>query len=243
LGVSKIWTPRDYCEVCSWGSGVEVDPTHGVGYDFVINRRLWNNIFINIDFSHYVFKDYGIWANSATDYFKNSIWGRRMVELEKVYKEGIDVEINGNLSKDLYFYVSYSYNKWTYEGPHNGGPEEWADADLSDRAKHRFNAGLRYNLFKNTMLLLDYKYQDDQVQQVIDIVDDDPSNLEVREVALESYQVFDFAVEQTLFENRYGMKTAKLKLYINNLFDEAYSNSRGYPMTDRTFGAALNVKF
>jgi iron complex outermembrane receptor protein len=62
-------------------------------------------------------------------------------------------------------------------------------------------------------------------------------------VALESYQVFDFAVEQTLFENRYGMKTAKLKLYINNLFDEAYSNSRGYPMTDRTFGAALNVKF
>ena len=243
LGVSKIWTPRDYCEVCSWGSGVEVDPTHGVGYDFVINRRLWNNIFINIDFSHYVFKDYGIWANSATDYFKDSIWGRRMVELEKVYKEGIDLEINGNLSKDLYFYVSYSYNKWTYEGPHNGGPEEWADADLSDRAKHRFNAGLRYNLFKNTMLLLDYKYQDDQVQQVIDIVDDDPSNLEVREVALESYQVFDFAVEQTLFENRYGMKTAKLKLYINNLFDEAYSNSRGYPMTDRTFGAALNFKF
>ena len=243
LGVSKIWTPRDYCEVCSWGSGVEVDPTHGIGYDVVINRRLWNNIFLNIDFSHYDFRDYGIWANAATDYFKNSIWGRRMVELEKVYKDGIDLEINGNLRKDLYFYVSYSFNKWSYEGPHNGGPEEWADQDLSDRAKHRFNAGLRYNLFRHTMLLLDYKYQDDQVQQIIDIVDDDPSNLEVRDAVLESYHVVDFAIEQTLFENWQNFKTAKLKLYINNLFEEEYSNNRGYPMTDRTFGAALNFRF
>ena len=243
LGVSKIWTPRDYCEVCSWGSGVEVDPTHGVGYDFVINRRIWKNIFFNIDLSHYEFKDYGIWANAATEYFSESIWGRRMIELEKVYKEGIDLEINGNLHKDLYFYVSYSYNDWSYEGPHNGGPEEWADADLSDRAKHRFNAGLRYNLFEKTMLLLDYKYQDDQVQQVIDIVDDDPSNLEVRDVELESYNVVDFAVEQRLFDNWHGLKTAKLKLYVNNLFDEEYSNDRGYPMTDRTFGAAMSLRF
>ena len=243
LGVSKIWTPRDYCEVCSWGSGVEVDPTHGVGYDFVINRRIWKNIFFNIDISHYDFRDYGIWANAATDYFKEAIWGRRMVELEKVYKDGIDLEINGNLHKDLYFYVSYSYNDWSYEGPHNGGPEEWADADLSDRAKHRFNAGLRYNLFEKTMLLLDYKYQDDQVQQVVDIVDDDPSNLEVREVVLDSYHVVDFAVEQRLFDDWHGIKTAKLKFYINNLFEEEYSNSRGYPMTDRTFGAALSVRF
>jgi len=243
LGVSKIWTPRDYCEVCSWGSGVEVDPTHGIGYDFVINRRIWNNIFFNIDFSHYDFRDYGIWADASTDYFKESIWGRRMIELEKVYKEGIDLEINGNLHEDLYFYASYSYNEWSYEGPHNGGPEEWADGSLSDRAKHRFNAGLRYTLFERTMLLLDYKYQDDQVQQVIDIVDDDPSNLEVRDVALDSYHVFDFAVEQKLFDNWHGIKTAKLKLYVNNLFDEEYSNSRGYPMTDRTFGAAINVRF
>ena len=243
LGVSKIWTPRDYCEVCSWGSGVEIDPTHGIGYDIVFTRRLWRNISLNVDVSHYEFQDYSIWANAGTDYFKEAIWGRRMVELEDVHKEGVDVELNGNILDNLSFYLSYSFNEWKYKGPHNGGPEEWADQDLGDRAKHRLNAGVQYNLFENTLLLLDYKFQDKQVQQVIGMVDDDPSDLYVNEVSLDSYHVFDFAVEQQLFQDWYHLKKGTLKLYVNNLFDEAYSNSQGYPMTDRTFGATLSIKF
>lgn len=243
MGVSKIWTPRDYCEVCSWGSGVEVEPTRGIGYDLVFSRRVCKNIFFNIDVSHYEFEDYGIWANAATDYFKEAIWGRRMVELEEVHKEGVDIELNGNIFDDLYFYLSYSFNEWKYEGPLNGGPEEWAKQDLSDRAKHRLNAGLRYNLMENTLVLLDYKFQDDQVQQIVSMVDDDPSDLFVREAALDSYHVFDLAVEQNLFQNWNHIKKGTLKVYVNNVFDETYSNSEGYPMTDRTFGVALNLKF
>lgn len=243
LGMSKIWSPRDYCEVCSWGSGVEVDPTHGVGYDLVFTRRLWKNIALNVDFSLYEFKDYGIWANANTDFFKDAIWGRRMVELEDVQKKGVDIEVNGNILDNLYFYLSYSFNEWKYKGPHNGDPEEWADEDLSDRAKHRLNAGVQYNLFENTLILVDFKFQDKQVQQVIGMVDDDPGNLYVNEVSLDSYHVFDFAVEQQLFKDRYHLKQGTLKLFVNNLFDEEYSNSQGYPMTDRTFGAALSLSF
>jgi len=33
------------------------------------------------------------------------------------------------------------------------------------------------------------------------------------------------------------------KLYVNNLFDEDYENSRGYAMTDQTYGAAINFGF
>ncbi len=243
IGVSKIWTPRDYCEWCSWGSGVEVDPTHGIGYDLIFIRRLWRNICLNVDFSHYEFEDYGIWANAATDYFKDSPWKRRMVELSEVHKDGVDVEINGNIVNNLYFYVSYSYNDWEYEGPHRGGPEEWADQELGDRAKHRLNAGVRYNLFDDTLLLLDYKYQDEQVQQIIDIVGNDPSDLYVHEAALDSYHVFNFAVEQQLFQNWNNIRSPKLKLYVNNLFDENYSNNQGYPMTDRTYGCSLSFDF
>ena len=36
---------------------------------------------------------------------------------------------------------------------------------------------------------------------------------------------------------------AVLKLYVNNLFDEDYENSRGYAMTDQTYGAAINFEF
>lgn len=243
LGVSKIWTPRSYCEVCSWGSGVEMDPAEGIAYDLIFSRRLWNDIFLNADFSHYDFDSYPIWANAATDYFKKSPWGRRMISLEDVVKDGIDIEINGHIVKNLGFYVSYSFNEWKYKGPHNGGPEEWADQDLSDRAKHHFNAGLRYRAFENTLLMLDYKYQSDQIQQLTEMVNDDPSDLFIKEVALDAYHVVDFAVEQTLFTNRCNFRKGTLKLYVNNLFNEEYSNSRGYLMTDRTFGAALSFRF
>jgi len=243
LGVSKIWTPRSYCEVCSWGSGVEMDPAEGIGYDLILSRWLGKDIFLTVDFSHYDFNDYPIWANAATDYFKKSIWGRRMISLEDVHKEGIDIEINGHIIDKLGFYLSYAFNEWKYKGPHNGGPEEWADQDLSDRAKHHLNAGLRYTLFKNTLLLLDYKYQSDQTQQLTEMIDDDPSNLYIKEVTLDSYNVFDFAVEQILFNEWNRIKKATLKLYVNNLLNEEYSNSRGYPMTDRTVGAALSFRF
>ena len=243
LGVSKIWTPRSYCEVCSWGSGIEMEPAEGIGYDLILSRRLWNDIFLNIDFSRYDFCDYPIWADAATDYFKKSIWGRRMISLEDVRKDGIDIEINGQLIKNLGFYVSYSFNEWKYRGPHNGGPEEWADDDLSDRAKHRLNAGLRYRALKNTLLLLDYKYQSEQTQQLTEMVNDDPSDLYIKQVSMDKFHVFDFAVEQVLFTDWNKLKKGTLKLYVNNVLDEEYSNSRGYLMTDRTFGAALSFKF
>lgn len=243
VGVSKIWTPRSYCEVCSWGSGVEMDPAEGIGYDLIFSRKLWKNIFLNVDFSHYDFDSYPIWANASTDYFKNSPWGRRMVSLEDVKKDGVDIEINGTLGRSTEFYASYAYNEWKYKGPHNGGPEEWADQDLSDRAKHRLNAGIRYRLFNNTLLLTDYKYQSEQSQQVIEMFDDDPNNLFVKEVSLESFHVFDFAVEQLLFNEWNSMKKGTLKLYVNNLLNEEYSNSRGYPMTDRTVGASFSFRF
>ncbi len=243
LGVSKIWTPRSYCEVCSWGSGVEMDPAEGIGYDLILSRRLWRDIFLNVDFSRYEFSDYPIWANAATDYFKKSPWGRRMISLEDVEKDGIDIEINGQLMKNLGFYVSYSFNEWKYKGPHNGGPEEWADQDLSDRAKHRLNAGLRYRALKNTLLLLDYKYQSEQTQQLTEMVNDDPSDLYIKQVSMDKFHVFDLAVEQVLFTEWNKLKKGTLKLYVNNLLEEEYSNSRGYLMTDRTFGAALSFKF
>ena len=243
LGVSKIWSPRSYCEVCSWGSGVEMDPAEGMGYDLIFSGKLFKNIFFNVDFSHYDFDSYPIWANAATDYFKEALWGRRMVSLEDVKKDGVDIEINGFLGNATEFYASYAFNEWKYEGPHNGGPEEWADADLSDRAKHRFNAGIRYRLLENTLLLLDYKYQSEQTQQVLEMIDDDPSNLYVREVSLDEYSLFDIAVEQVLFKEWRQFKKGSVKVYVNNLLDEEYSNSRGYPMTDRTFGVAMNVSF
>jgi iron complex outermembrane receptor protein len=37
--------------------------------------------------------------------------------------------------------------------------------------------------------------------------------------------------------------TSLLKIYAKNIFDEEYKNASGYPATDRTFGAALSMRF
>jgi outer membrane receptor protein involved in Fe transport len=91
------------------------------------------------------------------------------------------------------------------------------------------------------LLLLDYEYQDEQVAYNSEEVEEDVWIF--YSVPMDSYDVFDFAVEQTLFK-KYGFaKDAVLKVYVNNLFDEEYENSSGYPMTDRTIGTALSFRF
>jgi iron complex outermembrane receptor protein len=72
---------------------------------------------------------------------------------------------------------------------------------------------------------------------------DHPGVYDWHTVEMDAYQVFDFAIEQTLFQKYGAIENGLLKFYINNLFDEEYENTRGYPMTDRTFGAALSFGF
>jgi iron complex outermembrane recepter protein len=241
LGVSKIWSPTSYCPHCSWGSGIELDPVHGVGYDLVLMRRLWNDINLKIDFSYYEMKDYVVSA-SDQDYIDAGGWERRRMNLEEVIQEGVEVELNGHLFDPLSFYVSYSYTDWRYHGPNTGIYVRVAER-LDDRAKNRVSAGLKYRPFENTMVMLDYKYQDDQVALACEEEPEGSENWVCTENPMDAYEVFDFAIEQTLLKDRYHIRDAKLKFYINNLFDEEYENSRGYPMTDRTYGASLSLDF
>lgn len=208
----------------------------------MLTRRIWKDINLKVDFSYYEINDYVVSADSKSSYYKKSPWGRRKINLDKVIKEGVEVEINGHIIDPLSFYVSYAYNDWRYKGP-NTGPAGVAGEKLGDRAKNRVNAGLRYNLFENTLLLLDYKYQDEQIAEVCE--EDPPGSdfWDCYDNPMDSYDVFNFAIEQTLFKKRGFIKDAVLKFYVNNLFDEDYENSRGYPMTDRTYGGALSFKF
>lgn len=196
---------------------------------------------MKVNFSYYEMNDYVV-STSDKDYIKESPWSRRKLNLEQVIKEGVEVEINGHIFDPLSFNVSYSYTDWRYHGPHTA-PYGDATERLDDRAKNRFNAGLRYKVFENTLLLLDYKYQEKQIRL---ICEEEPEGSDIwncYDNPMAAYHVFDFAIEQTLFKKRGFIKDAVLKFYVNNLFDEDYENSRGYPMTDRTYGGALSFGF
>lgn len=196
---------------------------------------------MKVNFSYYELNDYVVSAGDR-DYIAEGPWGRRRLNLEQVIKEGIELELNGHIIDPLSFYVSYSYTDWRYHGPHTA-PYGDAAERLDDRAKNRVNAGLRYKLLENTLFLLDYKYQEKQIALNCEEEPEGSDNWNCYDNPMDSYHMFDFAIEQTLFKKLGFFEDGSLKLYINNLFDEKYENSRGYPMTDRTYGVALSFGF
>ncbi len=224
-GVSKIWhAPDAHGTYNARGRpiGREMDPEHGMGYDLILQRRLWRDIEIQIDYSLYLIDDY----MSGGDNLEGT-----------VERDGVGLQMGGHLTEDLSFYASWAWQDFGYDGNDAGGHEV-----VDQRAKNRIGAGLRYNLLENTMLLLDYSYQDDEITE--DWTDNsDGTSTFNGYTEIPAYHLFDFGVQQTLFKNAGWFHDGVLSAYVKNLFDEEYSNAKGWPAIDRTYGVSFKVKF
>ncbi len=246
VGVSRIFrAPINFGDFNPRGmpAGAWVDPEHGIGYDFVFSRRLVKDIQLKINYAYYEIKDYLAWN---WDYARYTPSGSNpvtpgmeyqdyIINLDKVTRHGLEVQLTGHLMDDLSFYIGYAYQTFDSKGGEPAG-----ETAVDDMAKNRVNAGLRWQLFENTLVLLDYKYQDEQVVQKGEEVT--PDEWVFTRIPMDAYHIFDLAIQQTLFKNRGPLKKASLKVYVNNLLDEDYENLSGYPATDRTFGAALSFE-
>ena len=247
IGVSRIWrAPVNYADFNPRGmpAGAWTEPEHGIGYDAVLSRRLFSDIQLKINYAYYEIEDYLAQNWDYAEYTPgpgNPVtpgmeYKDYVINLEKIVRHGIEVQFSGHLMDDLSFYLGYAYQKFE-----NKGGEPAGENVVDDIAENRINAGLRYDLFQNTTLLLDYEYQDDQVAQKSEEVA--PGEWNFTEIPMNAYHVFDLAVRQTLFARWGSLENATLKVYVNNLLDEEYENLSGYPATDRTYGAALDVYF
>lgn len=195
-----------------------------------------------LDFSHYDFDTYVVWANTDTEYFQDSPWGRRMVDLKDVTKNGIEMEINGNLTERLFASIGFAYVDWNYHGP-KGGIEEMSADSLSNRAKYRANTSIIYDLTDRLQLQMDYRYQDQQENEIVDVIDEEAGEIDVRTVKTDSYGVMDVSASYILFDRWKRVQAPTLKVFINNALDEDYENTRGYPAPERTYGAELSLTF
>jgi outer membrane receptor protein involved in Fe transport len=245
-GVSKIWhAPDAHGDYNPQGrpTGAWLEPEHGMGYDLVFMRRLFNDIDFKVNYSFCDIKDYIASNSNYAQYSGASAGDLRYsdykINLEEVYRHGVELELDGNLSKDLSFYLTYAWQ--TYE---NQGDEPAGKAGLDDAAEHRVSCGLRYNLFEQTILMLDYQYQTKETMEVSEEYDDPnhpgESLYTWYQVDNPAYGLFDLGIKQKLFMGKGLVKDVALSCYIKNLFDETYYSSRGYPSTDRTFGATLS---
>lgn len=238
LGISKIWhAPDSHGDYNPQGvpAGAWLEPEHGMGYDVVLNRRLWRDISLMVDYSFYRIEDY---IASNRSYAKASDYSDYKINLEEVHRHGVELSLCGYLLDNFSFYLT-----WAWQRYENQGDELAGKGALDDQAENRVTAGLRYQLFDNTAVKLNYYYQSEASLQEHDNIGTPKNSIYVFwEVDNPAYNLFNFAVEQTLLKHKWHVKDARLQFYIKNLFDEAYYDSRGYPATDRTFGVVLNAR-
>ncbi|BHH85849.1 TonB-dependent receptor [Desulforhopalus sp. 52FAK] len=242
-GISKIWRAPDYhgdYNPQGKPAGAWLEPEHGMGYDLVLNRRLIKDISLKFNYSFYDIEDYIAYNKSYAKYSDKSAGALRYsdyrINLEEVYRHGIDVEFGGHLLDLLSFYLSYSWQDFE-----NQGDEPAGETELDQRAAHRISAGLSYDLFTYTALMLDYSYQSKETIEISEEIAEDVWDF--REVENDAYHTVDVSISQTLFESKGFLRNAVASVYVKNLFDEEYYDSVGFPATDRTFGATLSVCF
>ncbi|MCI5220198.1 MAG: TonB-dependent receptor, partial [Candidatus Electrothrix sp. LOE2] len=123
----------------------------------------------------------------------------------------------------------------------NQGDEPAGEKAQDSQAENRLTLGLRYDLFEQTTLMLDYSYQGEEIIEVSEEVQ--PDTWVFYEEENPAYSVFDLGIQQTLLKDSYNMRDLKLNLYVKNLLDEEYQETEGTPATDRTFGATLSMRF
>lgn len=243
VGISKIWRAPDYhgdYNPQGRPAGVYLDPEHGMGYDLILNRRLWRDISLNLGYSFYNIKDY-IATNRTYAQFSGGNAGINRysdykINLEEVYRHGIDIALGGHIFDDLSFHLSYSWQEFE-----NQGDEPAGQTELDQRAKNRISAGLRYNLFAGTALLTDINYRSKETIEISEEISE--GVWDFRQVQNDAYYTVDFSIQQQLFAVKGWLRNAMVNVYVKNAFNEKYYASDGFPATDRTIGATMSFSF
>ena len=241
-GISKIWHAPDYhgdYNPQGRPAGITLDPEHGMGYDLILNRRVWRDINLKFGYSFYDIKNFMATNSTYAQYSGASAGALRYsdykINLEEVHRHATTMELGGHLTDDLSFYLTWAWQKF-----YNRGDEPAGETELDQRAEHQVGAGLRYSLNDKTTLMLDYSYQSDETTEVSEEITDDVWDF--YKVDNPAHSVVDLGVKYKCFENVGPFKNGTLNFYIKNLMDEDYYDASGYPATDQTVGISFSVK-
>ncbi|MBN2159917.1 MAG: TonB-dependent receptor plug domain-containing protein [Spirochaetes bacterium] len=249
VGVSRIWHAPDYHGTYNpqgRPAGRWLRNEDGVGYDFIVTRRIWRDITFQARYYLYDIIDYFA-HNSAFSFFSGKTapagfeYKDYVVNLERVHRHGIGLDLHGEIIDGLSFHTSYTYQEFRYKGK-SLTDRLTAKIELDGQAKHHFKAGVRYLLeYTNTAFMADYGYESEQVY------------MNPVEVAAETYvfyatrnnpfHLLDIAIEQTLLKDQYYFRHLRIKLFIRNILNDIYQDDLGYQMPGRTYGGEISMKF
>src|SRR6056297_301181 len=250
-GVSRIWRAPDYhgdYNPQGKPAGAWLDPEHGIAYDLVFNRRLFGDIQMKLNYAYYEIKDY-IADNNNPEYgdrrgvIPDDVppgmeYMDYQINLEEVTREGIEFQLSGHLSENLYFLLGYAWQDFEYEGDKY---EASAKEEIDERPENLVFAKLTYQLSEATSVTVDFEYQDDQVTETVEEISEDV--YEVYRTEIDAYNLVGLSIKHTLFEQWRGIRKGVVRLYANNLLDEHYRSTSTFPGTDLTVGTAVSFEF
>lgn len=177
-----------------------------------------------ISLSYYYYKD---------DNYLRWIFGyphsRVVYNMDEVTISGTELSLQGRLLGNF-----YGYANWTWQETDTDGAI-LADKSLSDLGfpKHKVNFGLSYKPRKNFLAKVDVKYVDDrdEAQGPLVFGKASPTDMDVAE--LDEYWLVNTMIKYPLGDH--------WRVYggIENLLNERYEETNGFPMPGRMFFAGL----
>lgn len=241
-GVSRIWRAPDYhgdYNPQGRPAGIFLDDEQGVGYDLIFSRRMWRDITLKAGYAFYEIRDFIATNRTYAQYSGSNAGALRYsdykINLEEVHRHAGSLELGGHLTDGLSFYLT-----WIWQRFFNQGDEPAGETELDQRAEHQVGAGLRYALNPKTTLMLDYTFQSDEVTETSEEIS--PDVWTFTQVENPAHSVVDIGIRYLCFEQAGRFRDGTLNLYVNNLLDESYYDTTGYPATDRTFGISFSIR-
>ena len=158
---------------------------------------------------------------------------RVVYNLDEVTVTGAELSLEGRIWGDFHGYVNWTLQETDLEGA------ILADRSLSDLGlpKHKINLGLSYRPKKDFVAKIDLKYVDARKEAQGPLVFGKASATDMDVAELDSYWLASAMVQYPI--------TERWRVYggIENLFDEDYQETNGFPMPDRMYFAGVEWRF
>ncbi len=171
---------------------------------------------------HYDIDDYLRWIFGTFDFKPDRV----IYNIDNVKLTGFELDIDSKLFNNVYAFANYTYQITDKEG--DILDKSNISDEISELPEHKFNVGIQYKRDDGALARLTLKWVDSREVPV------NESDIE----EMDSYSLLNCIIKYPVIKDH-----GYLYAGCENILDEEYEESCGYPMPDRMFYGGIEVRF
>ncbi|MBE9570978.1 MAG: TonB-dependent receptor [Proteobacteria bacterium] len=171
---------------------------------------------------HYDIDDYLRWIFG----YKPS---RVVYNIDNVELTGFELDIDSKIYDNIYAFANYTYQTTDKEG--DILDKSNVSDEISELPNHKFNVGIKYQRDDGTLARLTLKWVDSREVPI-------SASSKADTGKMDSYFLLNGIIKYPVIKN-HGYVYAGCE----NILDEEYEETYGYPMPDRMFFGGIEIKF